>query len=219
MAGFQHDSGKIHKLMPFTRLQRTCFNTPLAPQALEDVKNVVRRNMTDGVQDNGLTLKGQHCLPLFLMHLSRTPPPLLGLSGSVSLSTVVSPSRVTASSVRRLPVPAHPVHPARPARDHLDRAPEVRLRRRPGAHTGLPVPFVSPEQGCKNSGDFQSWKLSSGINGNEQKCMLTESNLSCLTLFDRIKIPPDCTTELNHNAYLFLQSVFDKHDKVSGKKL
>ncbi|KAF3846464.1 hypothetical protein F7725_003542 [Dissostichus mawsoni] len=38
--------------------QRTCFNTPLAPQALEDVKNVVRRNMTDGVNDDGLTLKG-----------------------------------------------------------------------------------------------------------------------------------------------------------------
>ncbi|KPP79187.1 mitochondrial Rho GTPase 1-A-like, partial [Scleropages formosus] len=38
--------------------QRTCFNTPLAPQALEDVKNVVRKNMTDGVRDNGLTLKG-----------------------------------------------------------------------------------------------------------------------------------------------------------------
>ncbi|CAL8284755.1 unnamed protein product, partial [Boreogadus saida] len=32
-------------------------------------------------------------------------------------------------------------------------------------------------------------------------------------LFPLIKIPPDCTTELNHNAYLFLQSVFDKHDK------
>ncbi|CAB1342417.1 unnamed protein product [Coregonus sp. 'balchen'] len=29
----------------------------------------------------------------------------------------------------------------------------------------------------------------------------------------RLKIPADCTTELNHNAYLFLQSVFDKHDK------
>lgn len=34
-------------------------------------------------------------------------------------------------------------------------------------------------------------------------------------LLRRIKIPHDCTTELNHNAYLFLQSVFDKHDKVS----
>lgn len=33
-------------------------------------------------------------------------------------------------------------------------------------------------------------------------------------IYFRLKIPPDCTTELNHNAYLFLQSVFDKHDKV-----
>ncbi|KAK7929946.1 hypothetical protein WMY93_006341 [Mugilogobius chulae] len=32
-------------------------------------------------------------------------------------------------------------------------------------------------------------------------------------LFPQLKVPPDCTTELNHNAYLFLQSVFDKHDK------
>lgn len=34
----------------------------------------------------------------------------------------------------------------------------------------------------------------------------------------RLKVPPDCTTELNHNAYLFLQSVFDKHDKVQSCK-
>lgn len=40
--------------------------------------------------------------------------------------------------------------------------------------------------------------------------------LILFTSHRRIKIPPDCTTELNHNAYLFLQSVFDKHDKVSG---
>lgn len=38
--------------------QRTCFNTPLEPQALEDVKNVVRKNLNDGVRNNGLTLKG-----------------------------------------------------------------------------------------------------------------------------------------------------------------
>lgn len=40
----------------------------------------------------------------------------------------------------------------------------------------------------------------------------------CPSLHCRIKIPPDCTTELNHNAYHFLQSVFDKHDKVSPQK-
>ncbi|XP_014850101.1 PREDICTED: mitochondrial Rho GTPase 1-like isoform X2 [Poecilia mexicana] len=32
-------------------------------------------------------------------------------------------------------------------------------------------------------------------------------------LFPLIKVPPGCTTELNHSAYLFLESVFDKHDK------
>lgn len=57
----------------FFFLQRTCFNMPLAPQALEDVKNVVRRNMTDGVRDNGLTLKGQCCWTgtlLYIAHLT-----------------------------------------------------------------------------------------------------------------------------------------------------
>lgn len=42
--------------------QRKCFNVPLQPQALEDVKAIVRRHITDGVDDrgpySGLTLKG-----------------------------------------------------------------------------------------------------------------------------------------------------------------
>lgn len=42
--------------------------------------------------------------------------------------------------------------------------------------------------------------------------------LKCVMLCDdvcsRLKVPPDATTELNHDAYLFLQGVFDKHDKV-----
>uniref|UniRef100_A0A8C7SRI9 Mitochondrial Rho GTPase n=1 Tax=Oncorhynchus mykiss TaxID=8022 RepID=A0A8C7SRI9_ONCMY len=75
--------------------QRTCFNAPLVSQALEDVKNVVRKNVIDGVCDNAKTMN-------FLL---------------------------------------------------------IQL-----------CPFL-------------------------------------------LKVPPDCTTELNHNAYLFLQSVFDKHDK------
>ncbi|OWK13897.1 RHOT1 [Cervus elaphus hippelaphus] len=43
--------------------QRICFNTPLAPQALEDVKNVVRKHISDGVADSGLTLKGGLKIP------------------------------------------------------------------------------------------------------------------------------------------------------------
>lgn len=42
-----------------------------------------------------------------------------------------------------------------------------------------------------------------------------EINPECSLVRARLKIPADCTTELNHNAYLFLQSVFHKHDKVS----
>eukprot|EP00061_Rhincodon_typus_P014081 g40883.t1 len=49
--------------------ERTCFNTPLAPQALEDVKNVVRKNMSDGVADNGLTLKVWHPELITVLHL------------------------------------------------------------------------------------------------------------------------------------------------------
>ncbi|XP_055877956.1 mitochondrial Rho GTPase 1-like isoform X1 [Biomphalaria glabrata] len=37
--------------------QMKCFNSPLHPQALEDVKSIVRKNVTDGVND-GITLKG-----------------------------------------------------------------------------------------------------------------------------------------------------------------
>uniref|UniRef100_A0A8C9R5Q0 Mitochondrial Rho GTPase n=1 Tax=Scleropages formosus TaxID=113540 RepID=A0A8C9R5Q0_SCLFO len=106
--------------------QRTCFNTPLAPQALEDVKNVVRKNMTDGVRDNGLTLKGFLFLHTLFIQRGR--------------------HETTWTVLRRF--------------------------------------------------------------GYDDDLELTQEYL-----FPPLKIPPDCTTELNHNAYLFLQSVFDKHDK------
>uniref|UniRef100_A0A3B3YX43 Mitochondrial Rho GTPase n=1 Tax=Poecilia mexicana TaxID=48701 RepID=A0A3B3YX43_9TELE len=106
--------------------QRTCFNTPLAPQALEDVKNVVRRNMADGVRDDGLTLKGFLFLHTLFIQRGR--------------------HETTWTVLRRF--------------------------------------------------------------GYDDDLELTQEYL-----FPLIKVPPDCTTELNHNAYLFLQSVFDKHDK------
>uniref|UniRef100_A0A4W5PVA3 Mitochondrial Rho GTPase n=1 Tax=Hucho hucho TaxID=62062 RepID=A0A4W5PVA3_9TELE len=107
--------------------QRTCFNAPLASQALEDVKNVVRKNVIDGVCDNGLTLKGFLFLHTLFIQRGR--------------------HETTWTVLRRF--------------------------------------------GCDD--DLE----------------LHQDYLFPLTL----KIPPDCTTELNHNAYLFLQSVFDKHDK------
>ncbi|CAG2106672.1 unnamed protein product [Medioppia subpectinata] len=40
------------------RFQRRCFDSPLQPQALDDVKNIVKRSVPDGVFDDGLTLPG-----------------------------------------------------------------------------------------------------------------------------------------------------------------
>lgn len=38
--------------------QNRCFNTPLQGQGLQDVKNVVRKNVPTGLRNNGLTLEG-----------------------------------------------------------------------------------------------------------------------------------------------------------------
>uniref|UniRef100_A0A3P8ZMP5 Mitochondrial Rho GTPase n=1 Tax=Esox lucius TaxID=8010 RepID=A0A3P8ZMP5_ESOLU len=105
--------------------QRTCFNAPLQAQALEDVKNVVRKNVIDGVRDNGLTLKGFLFLHTLFIQRGR--------------------HETTWTVLRRFGYD-----------DDLE----------------LHQDYLFP-----------------------------------------LKIPPGCTTELNHNAYLFLQSVFDKHDK------
>ncbi|KAM4751234.1 mitochondrial Rho GTPase 1b isoform 3-T3 [Anableps anableps] len=106
--------------------QRACFNSPLEPQALEDVKNVVRKNLIDGVQHNGLTLKGFLFLHTLFIQRGR--------------------HETTWTVLRRF--------------------------------------------------------------GYDDDLELNQDYL-----FPPLKLPPDCTTELNHNAYLFLQSVFDKHDK------
>uniref|UniRef100_A0A8C2WX61 Mitochondrial Rho GTPase n=1 Tax=Cyclopterus lumpus TaxID=8103 RepID=A0A8C2WX61_CYCLU len=106
--------------------QRTCFNTPLESQALEDVKNVVRKNLSDGVCDNGLTLTGFLFLHTLFIQRGR--------------------HETTWTVLRRF--------------------------------------------------------------GYDDDLELNQDYL-----FPPLKLPPDCTTELNHNAYLFLQSIFDKHDK------
>ncbi|XP_036408265.1 mitochondrial Rho GTPase 2-like [Megalops cyprinoides] len=52
------DSDGILSDSELNSFQKSCFGNPLAPQALEDVKTVVWKNTSDGVQDNGLTLNG-----------------------------------------------------------------------------------------------------------------------------------------------------------------
>uniref|UniRef100_A0A4W4EFM7 Mitochondrial Rho GTPase n=1 Tax=Electrophorus electricus TaxID=8005 RepID=A0A4W4EFM7_ELEEL len=52
------DNDRILSDSELNSFQKSCFGNPLAPQALEDVKTVVWKNTSDGVQDNGLTLNG-----------------------------------------------------------------------------------------------------------------------------------------------------------------
>ncbi|XP_036382719.1 mitochondrial Rho GTPase 2 isoform X1 [Megalops cyprinoides] len=52
------DNDRILSDSELNSFQKLCFGNPLAPQALEDVKTVVWKNTSDGVQDNGLTLNG-----------------------------------------------------------------------------------------------------------------------------------------------------------------
>uniref|UniRef100_H3BAP8 Mitochondrial Rho GTPase n=1 Tax=Latimeria chalumnae TaxID=7897 RepID=H3BAP8_LATCH len=115
----------VYNVALFNFRLRTCFNTPLAPQALEDVKNVVRKNLSDGVADNGLTLKGFLFLHTLFIQRGR--------------------HETTWTVLRRF--------------------------------------------------------------GYDDDLELTHEYL-----FPLFKIPHDCSTELNHHAYLFLQSIFDKHD-------
>lgn len=52
------DSDGILNDREIYQFQRRCFNVPLQPQALEDVKAVVRRHLPDGVLRDGITQRG-----------------------------------------------------------------------------------------------------------------------------------------------------------------
>ncbi|KAI0212323.1 Mitochondrial Rho GTPase 1 [Lamellibrachia satsuma] len=52
------DNDQILNDKEIYRFQRRCFNVPLQPQALEDVKAVVRKHIPDGVSQDGITLSG-----------------------------------------------------------------------------------------------------------------------------------------------------------------
>ncbi|XP_050762034.1 mitochondrial Rho GTPase 2 isoform X5 [Gymnogyps californianus] len=106
--------------------QKSCFGNPLAPQALEDVKMVVWKNTTDGVQDNGLTLNGFLFLNTLFIQRGR--------------------HETTWTILRRF--------------------------------------------------------------GYDDELVLTDDYL-----YPQFRLPPGCSTELNHLGYQFLQRLFEKHDK------
>lgn len=115
--------------------QRACFNSPLEPQALEDVKNVVRKNLIDGVHHNGLTLKGRNRFTDALTSLA------LFLTG-VGLFSLWCPPTPTPTPTR-LPFSAHVVYSARSPWNDLDSSEEVRIRWWPRVKSGLSLPPVS----------------------------------------------------------------------------
>ncbi|XP_066239122.1 mitochondrial Rho GTPase 2 isoform X4 [Saccopteryx leptura] len=72
--------------------QKTCFGHPLAPQALEDVKMVVRKHVAGGVRDDRLTLDGFLFLNMLFIQRGRhettwTILRRFGYSDTLELST------------------------------------------------------------------------------------------------------------------------------------
>lgn len=120
------DNNQILSDEELNYFQKSCFGNPLAPQALEDVKMVVWKNTTDGVQDNGLTLNGFLFLNTLFIQRGR--------------------HETTWTILRRF--------------------------------------------------------------GYDDALELTEDYLC-----PQIRVPHDCSTELNHFGYQFLQRMFEKHDK------
>lgn len=45
--------------MEMYAFQKTCYDAPLQPQALDSVKTIIQRNCQDGVLNNGITLPGK----------------------------------------------------------------------------------------------------------------------------------------------------------------
>lgn len=112
--------------------QRRCFNAPLNPQALEELKTVVQRNVSDGVHADCLTLRGFLFLHRLFIQRGR--------------------HETTWTVLRRF-----------------------------------------------------------GYNDNLQ--------LSKDYLFPPLRVPPGCTTELNHTGYAFLNGLFEKYDNDQDSAL
>jgi len=49
--------------MELNAFQQWCFNTPLQPQVLEDVKAVLSKNICDGICNGCVTMKGILVIP------------------------------------------------------------------------------------------------------------------------------------------------------------
>jgi len=57
--------------MELNAFQQWCFNTPLQPQVLEDVKAVLSKNICDGICNGCVTMKGEIYFSYFILNLSK----------------------------------------------------------------------------------------------------------------------------------------------------
>lgn len=114
-------------------VQKSCFGNPLAPQALEDVKTVVWKNTSDGVQDNGLTLNGK-----------KNKKTVINRTYNVHVAAVLHLTYVLLPCVSfiRFLVPQYVIYPKRPTWNHMDDPQEVWLWRQPWADWWLSLPWV-----------------------------------------------------------------------------
>jgi len=53
-----YDNDGLLSDQELNKFQKRCFNSPLQLQALEDVKNIVKNSVPNGIVDDGLTLSG-----------------------------------------------------------------------------------------------------------------------------------------------------------------
>lgn len=49
--------------------QERCYNTPLLPQAMDEVRNCIARHLPQGVRENGITLEGELLVHVACLHL------------------------------------------------------------------------------------------------------------------------------------------------------
>ena len=77
--------------------QNRCFNTPLEGQGLQDVKNVVRKNVDHGLSNGALTLKGYlvSVYSLWNLHIMKGQG-----TGKTESSPVVSQSPINSNNER-----------------------------------------------------------------------------------------------------------------------
>lgn len=90
--------------MELNAFQQWCFNTPLEPQVLEDVKAVLLKNIQDGICNGCVTMKG------------------------ISFHEFIQMLSITVIIARRIHVPSMFIHSTWEKRSYLGSVEKIRLQ-------------------------------------------------------------------------------------------